>query len=523
VDPESGTLPFFIWLSMLRRFSKTIVKPRNMNARLLALGGLLVVLSSAHAGDLIQITNQFDTDPHWEGVNNRVQAQNPPTKKQAFGWQRPSGSTTGTIGGVIWRSRTPAWYAMKIGPFSFNDTLSASGSIMLAPQRQRSSAYFGFFNHERQEWRPWSSIAARVGDARQESNGSVTADFTIDYMSAGWKAGGYTVARVPADGQFHQWSFTYEPDVTVDSDWPQPSLKEWLGDKRVGEEALLAIARSRNPSLTLSQLRELLYEAEYRGLIEFHLRRGVGWQIRSKPQEVKGRIVCRLNNGPRQTHFLNRSVRDERLILDRFGIFNFQLPGDDIELYLADLAVNGEKVDLSKDPQWDGHSNQLQFIERDFHAKQDFGYSDTDHAGASRGEIGGTFWRTEPVDPLHASYAADVGTLTLEDRLEFSGRIAFMAGGTDAGMGFGYFNKQDQMAEFKVEQGAKLARRCPTQCLWPSKVPHESVTTFLLSFVQPIARVIHTAMARSLCRTHNITRSRASMIQKRIMASAGSR
>ena len=36
---------------------------------------------------------------------------------------------------------------------------------------------------------------------------------------------------------------------------------------------------------------------------------------------------------------------------------------------------------------------------RDFHAKHDFGFSWTDFAGTAAGEIGGTFWRTEAVDP----------------------------------------------------------------------------------------------------------------------------
>jgi len=422
-------------------------------------------LFAAHGSELLQVTNHFDTDPRWEGVNNRVQAQNPPTRKQQFGWRRPAGTTNGTIGGIVWRSRTPAWYGMKVGPFSFDDALSASGTITLDPRRQRSGAYFGFFNHRRQEWRPWSSIAARVGDTRREADGSLTADFTLDYMSAGWKAGGYTVGRIAVDGQLHQWSFTYEPNVTVASTWPHPKLKEWLGDKRVPEEALLATARNEGTDMTLAQLRELLEEAEYCGLIEFHVRRGVGWEIRAKPQEVKGRIVCRLNDGPRQTHFLNRAVREEELVLDRFGLFNFQLAGDEIELNLSSLRVNGQKIDLSKDPAWEGKNNELEFIEHDFHAKQDFGFSPTHHAGKSPGEIGGMFWRTEPVDPLHAYYADEIGMLTLEDPLMFSGQIAFVAGGTDAGMAFGYFNSTNQMTEFKLEQGGEAGAPLPNTLL----------------------------------------------------------
>jgi hypothetical protein len=37
----------------------------------------------------------------------------------------------------------------------------------------------------------------------------------------------------------------------------------------------------------------------------------------------------------------------------------------------------------------------------------------------------------------------DIGELTLNDPISFSGQIAFTAGGTDAGMMFGYFNTKD--------------------------------------------------------------------------------
>ncbi|HUR46304.1 MAG TPA: hypothetical protein VMZ27_10555, partial [Candidatus Saccharimonadales bacterium] len=74
---------------------------KNWIALFMSLG---VVLSPGQASELVQVTNHFDADPGWEGFHNRVRANNPPTKTQAFGWKE------GRIGGVIWRSRTPAWY-----------------------------------------------------------------------------------------------------------------------------------------------------------------------------------------------------------------------------------------------------------------------------------------------------------------------------------------------------------------------------------------------------------------------------
>src|SRR5262249_37324897 len=64
------------------------------------------------------------------------------------------------------------------------------------------------------------------------------------------------------------------------------------------------------------------------------------------------------------------------------------------------------------------------------------------------GEIGGLFWRTEPQDPLCSYYGDDVGELTLEDPISFSGTICFTDGMTDAAAFFGYFNRDNQVQRF---------------------------------------------------------------------------
>jgi len=125
--------------------------------------------------------------------------------------------------------------------------------------------------------------------------------------------------------------------------------------------------------------------------------------------------------------------------MDRFGIFNLQMYHRMIQFYIADLTVNGEKINLNQDPGWEGHGNRVQFFEEDFQ-RQNFGYSQTNWAGKGIGEIGGVSYRTEPNDPLYGYYAADIGQLSLDDPISFSGSICFIDGSTDSGVFFGYFN-----------------------------------------------------------------------------------
>src|SRR5262249_7900522 len=132
---------------------------------------------------------------------------------------------------------------------------------------------------------------------------------------------------------------------------------------------------------------------------------------------------------------------------------NTQTYGNALEVYLSDLTVNGHKVNLTRDPGWEGKGNRVRFAETNFHGRHDFGFMETNWAGKAPGEIGGTFWRTEPVDPLHGYYADDVGKLTLEDPISFSGSVCFVEGQPDAGMWIGYFNKKEKMVKVTDEKG----------------------------------------------------------------------
>jgi hypothetical protein len=403
--------------------------------------------------DIVTIHQDFSKDPHWEGVNNRVQCENCPTITQDFGWKptNHNGDGVGEIGGIIWKSTTPAYYAMPIGPFSFKDKLTASGKIAaIPPPEEGFGFYIGFFNSERQGWRIWSSCGFRIGDVKDGQ-----ARFHLDYKTG--KAAGALLnpdIEIHCDGSVHSWELIYEPDATVAESWPDPRLPKWIGStSNVHEDAVLKRAKKDEPLMTKKHLHELLLKARDAGLVDHWYRKGSYhlWNIEKDVDQMKGRITFRFDDEPPVSYFLLPGHQDQPSDIDRFGVYNMQIYHGSMEFYLSDLIVNGEKIELSQDPHWDGLNNQVTFNQNDFHARQNFGYSQTNLAGKAPGEIGGRFYGTEVVDPLHGYYADDIGQLTLDDPISFSGWINFVEGAVDGRMLIGYFNREARIADIQGE------------------------------------------------------------------------
>ncbi len=380
-------------------------------------------------------TERFDRDPGWDNSVNRVEASDPPTITQDFGW------SPGKIGGQVRRSITPAWYAMPLErPLSFQDAFSASGKIAATPSSvPKGVAYLGFFNHERQGWRPWSSMVMRVVNAGDK------AYIYMDYMTGKWSAGAAEMElTIPTDGSEHTWRFNYDPEVTREP-WTDTRLRSYLTTGRQTVEQTMEKARKAEPELTREALEERLRAALEKGLVSF-LRRGGGpyWLLKQDKEVLKGMLTVQVDDGEIYRTYLQEELRDTPVALDRFGIFNMQLPGGSVNFHVSDLTVNGRKIDLARDPGWEGRGNRVQFVDRDF-VRQDFGYSpETAHAGGARGEIGGILYNVEPTNPLHGYYAGEVGRLTLDDPIHFSGKAAFLEGSTDAGMFIGFFRAEDE-------------------------------------------------------------------------------
>src|SRR5262249_36773396 len=153
-----------------------------------------------------------DSDPGWEGVNNRVAAADGPIVGQDFGY-RPigeAGDRGGEISGTIWCSTTPASYGMRVGPFSYHDRPSASGRGRSRRVTARGGLYLGFFNAARQGWRPWSALMVQFSGAHRgeasRGRSAAGAQAWLSALSATWQADStVTDLLIPADGSEHPW------------------------------------------------------------------------------------------------------------------------------------------------------------------------------------------------------------------------------------------------------------------------------------------------------------------------------
>ncbi len=415
---------------------------------------IFLLTFTAAAQRKVQKTNNFDSDPGWEGYNNRVACSNCPEISQDFGWRptNKTGGSPGEIGGTIWRSTTPAYYAMPVGPYSFEDEFSASGKLAVyAPDDESVGFYIGFFNAERQGWRVWSSCGFRISEVKQNH-----ARFHLDYKTGRNKGAILNPdIIIPCDGSVHTWELIYEPDLGIDKNsWPHPKLPAYIGrDTNTHEDDIYARAKADNPEMTREELHNLLLQARDAGLVDHWYRKGTYhlWEIERNADNMKGRITFKFDNYSPVSYFLLPGHREEPSIINRFGIYNMQIYTGSMEFYVSELIVNGQEIELLQDPHWDGLNNQVTFRQTDFHARENFGYTQTNWAGGEPGEIGGRFYGTEVEDPLHGYYADDIGNLTLDDTISFSGKINFVKGAVDGRMLIGYFNRAARLADISGE------------------------------------------------------------------------
>ena len=101
-------------------------------------------------------------------------------------------------------------------------------------------------------------------------------------------------------------------------------------------------------------------------------------------------------------------------------------------LHLPRCVSAGERAEhFDKEPPWHAHNNRASSPEPR-RIRQDFGYSNTAHAGGPPGEIGG--YITGAAEPAY--YAKKIPEQTLNDVLTASGRLVCARGGFHALVGF---------------------------------------------------------------------------------------
>ena len=351
----------------------------------------LVVVTGAFACAPGECLETFDSDPGWEGHNNRLARELPPvTIRNDFGYSpftRNAGGEPGEIGGRIQPASEPAYYAMPIATRTLGNRLIASGKLQVG--RGGSNMLFGFFNNKTiNEWRTPNAIVVRI-NGRGE-----TYEAHVEVATQKWRASAGIIGRYDAVadrnhalqmpcGVSHKWSLEYDP----------------AGSDGKGE-------------------------------VTFTL--------------AGNKAVCGLNG-----------LKADGATFNHFGLLNVIKSYDGAgDLWLDDVSVNGKMMDFGSDPKWKGLRNRATYASTGVRPRFDFGYSPTRYAGGKTpGELGGTIYRGDCRYPERlACYGDRLGDLSLERPLRASGKIVMRRGVSDSTTAFGFYNSTHSMAVSDSQQ-----------------------------------------------------------------------
>jgi hypothetical protein len=329
----------------------------------------------------------FDSDPGWDGRNNRSRALGLREIRQDFGYSPTAhaGGAPGEIGGYITGAAETAYYAKPIPARTFADPLFAEGRLNYSSGR--FNALLGFFNIDTlNEWRTPNTIALRL-----HGRGDRVYAY-VEYATARWRAGG-----------------------------DSPGGFSVLTDPETGRRQLRGFPRDTSLRWTLR------YDPDGND--------GGGAVTVTLGDET---AVCNLDSGHKA----------DGAAFTHFGLLTVMKHSDDGgELWLDDLSVLGEEEPCDHDPAWDALGNRRTYLSDNVRPRFDFGFSPTHFAGgAAPGELGGRVYRGDNRHPERlAAYGDPIGPLTLDQPLTAGGRVALRRGVSDSTSLIGFYHSSDSL------------------------------------------------------------------------------
>jgi WD40 repeat protein len=341
-------------------------------------------------------TERFDREPGWDGYNNRAEKSEPRTVVQDFGFSKTAhaGGKLGEFGGVVSPAAEAAYYAKRIPMKSFDDTLTASGTLLCTGQPFH--VLVGFFNADTvNEWRTPNTIALRLS-----GRGDVFYAW-LEYCTSRWRAGGDSPRAFPT-----------APD-------PETGRPQFKG---------------------------------------FPINTALKWSLRYDPKANDGAgAVTATIGGETAVCHLDGGHKADGATFNRFGLMTVMKSADTPgELWLDDVTIDGDAEDFSKDPGWEEFRNRRTYVSTNVRPRFDFGFSPTQHAGGrGRGELGGLSFRGDCRYPdKMACYGDRLRELTLGKPIRASGKVAMRRGVTDSAILIGFYDsKESMMANPSQENG----------------------------------------------------------------------
>ncbi len=355
---------------------------------------------------LRQVFETFNTEPAWDGFRNRLAPEQPRVVRQDFGYR-----DTNRAGG------------------------RAAGEIGGSVQRSSTPAYYAL------------PIAPKSLDDRLHASGTLAvpqagggSGVMIGWFAApppSWRTPNSLAFRLDGNGGKF-WAF-YEYGTAK---WRTGGGGAFEGEQyqRTPTPPFPADGKPHRWSLDYDPA-----GAEGRGLITF--------QIDERKYEVA----------------VAEGHRADGCRLDHFGIWNVQTPGDQLEVYLDDLEVDGQTFSFERDPGWDASGNEAEFVERMIRPHHDYGFSPSRYAGGSAaGEIGGIVFR----DERPSYYGAPAGKLTLDDELQASGKLALSKAASDSGVYLGWFDAAGKQAKNTPDHETRQSNYLAALVEGPSRAGH---------------------------------------------------
>jgi len=360
------------------------------------LPGMAIAQDATSAGMKMK-TENFDRDPGWHGVNNRsARTHEQATIRQDFGWSKTdhAGGKRGEIGGFISPAGEAAYYAAAIPTSTFEDKISASGTLWVG--EGGTHILLGFFNSDTvNEWRTNNTIAMRI-NAR--GNGKYLA--YVEYCTLKWRAGGDT---------------TPFPHVT------DPETGRW-------------------------------------SLIGFPVQKPVEWSLTYDPDGNNGLGVVTATIGKDTAICnLEAGHKAEGATFNRIGILNIMKSADSgSEIFIDNLTFNGKTETFDQDPGWDARNNRTTYKSKIIRPLFDFGFSPTNFAGGEKkGELGGQTFRGDCRYPERMGcYGDAVGPLKMDKPIRASGKVTLTRGVTDSTTLFGFYNSKASMRVNEAQDNA---------------------------------------------------------------------
>lgn len=327
-----------------------------------------------------QYLERFDRDPSWDGFNNQPDDSTKRTVVQNFGYD-PS-AIVSTLPGAIGGMIAPDGQAAYYAKAIPLKTFadSFSASGTVSIKKGGGNLLLGFFNSN--TINEWRT--PNTVAFRMNGRG----DFFhvhVEYATSKWRAGAGVIGR-----------YDREADRIYPNDIPSEGVHTW----------------------------SIAYDPH--------------------ANDGRGAIAAEFD-GQQAVCNLSEEHKADGASFDRFGLLNVIKSVDSLGIvYIADLKLNGEAIDLGTDPHWEGLRNRLTYESEEVRPRFKFGYSATHFAaGAAGGEMGGLFFRGDCRYPDRlAYYGARLDTLTLENPLHASGKLVLRRGVSDSTTLLGFFHAE---------------------------------------------------------------------------------